>query len=228
MPLQQFTAIVEGQYVGDWLKHEADALRSREEHTILAGSGSDRVLTSGMILALSSVTGTAVAIADAGNTGDGVMGAITVSAGAKKGKYRLLFKSAAVDLGDFEIEDPDGLNVGRGTVASAFALGGLAFTLADGAADYIVGDGFDIDVDITVKKFIQQDRAATDFTEDAVALLLLDTTAPDGQDVKATLIVREAIISKDAITYPTSATAPEKVASLAQLSQFNILDRERA
>lgn len=228
MPLQQFAKIVEGQYVGDWLKHEADALRSRKEITLLAGSGSDRVLTSGMVLAVDTATGTAVATADAGNTGDGVMGAITVSAGAKQGKYRLLFKAEGANVGDFEIEDPNGLNIGRGIVAAAFSAGGLAFTLADGANDYDIGDGFDIDVDVTVEKYIQQDRSATDQKEDAVALLLIDTTAPENQDVQATAIVREAVISRDAITYPGSATAAEKVTTLAQLAQFRILDRERA
>ena len=33
-----------------------------------------------------------------------------------------------------------------GTVAVAYSFGGLAFTLADGSQDFIVGEGFDITV----------------------------------------------------------------------------------
>lgn len=44
------TPQTEGQYTGDWLRSEAQGSRSREEVTILAGSGSDRELTSGMVL----------------------------------------------------------------------------------------------------------------------------------------------------------------------------------
>lgn len=40
----------EGQYPSDWLKWEEDNFYSREEITILAGSGADRELTSGMVL----------------------------------------------------------------------------------------------------------------------------------------------------------------------------------
>lgn len=48
----QFSSLLqsEGLYPSDWLKREADNFYSREQVTILAGSGSDRVLTNGMVL----------------------------------------------------------------------------------------------------------------------------------------------------------------------------------
>jgi hypothetical protein len=80
------------------------------------------------------------------NTGDGVMGAITVTARTRTGRYKLRFIEPAANAGRFVVEDPSGVIIGTGTVAVAFSAGGLAFTLADGATDFVAGDGFFIDV----------------------------------------------------------------------------------
>ncbi len=86
------------------------------------------------------------ATAGGSNTGNGTMGTITVSAGAKPGTYSLVITEPGSNAGKFEVRDPDGEFVGTGTVASAFSGGGLAFTLADGATDFISGDYFTIAV----------------------------------------------------------------------------------
>jgi hypothetical protein len=96
--------------------------------------------------------GTAVAAAYAGNTGNGVMGAVTVSAGAKAGVYQLVVIEPGSNAGRFTVEDPDGDTIGVGTVGSAFSAGGLAFTLADGATDFVSGDGFTITTTFTADK----------------------------------------------------------------------------
>lgn len=90
--------------------------------------------------------GTAAAAAGSGNTGNGTMGSITVSAGAKKGVYQLVVVEPGTNAGVFELNDPDGVFVDNGTVGSAFSAGGLAFTLADGATDFVSGDSFAITV----------------------------------------------------------------------------------
>ena len=92
---------------------------------------------------------TAAAVAGSGNTGNGAMGAITVSAGAKRGVYTLEITAIAVNGGAFRVSDPDGVFVDDGRVAVAFSAGGLAFTLADGATDFVVGDTFAITVTYT-------------------------------------------------------------------------------
>ena len=91
----------------------------------------------------------AAATAFAGNTGNGAMGSITVSAGAKIGTYKLLITEPASNVGNFIVEDPDGVIIGQGDVAAAFSAGGLAFTLADGSTDFAAGDGFNIAVTAT-------------------------------------------------------------------------------
>ena len=80
-----------------------------------------------------------------GNTGNGVMGAITVSAACKIGTHKITIIEPGANVGTFVHEDPAGNQVSaRGVVASAYSGGGLAFTLADGATDFVAGDGFDI------------------------------------------------------------------------------------
>ena len=93
--------------------------------------------------------GTAAATAGSGNTGNGTMGSITVSAGAKRGTYQLVVIEPASNAGVFALYDPDGVFVDNGSVASAFSAGGLAFTLADGATDFVSGDSFSIAVTFT-------------------------------------------------------------------------------
>lgn len=88
------------------------------------------------------------AVANAGNTGTGTMGTPTITAGAKEGTYRVTIIAAATNAGTFEVEDPDGVPVGVGTVAVAFSHGGVAFTLSD-ATDFVVGDGFSFTVQPT-------------------------------------------------------------------------------
>lgn len=95
---------------------------------------------------LASVTLTASAAALGTNTGNGAMGAITVSAGARHGNYTLTIVEPGANVGTFVVTDPDGIQVGDGAVASAFSAGGLAFTLADGATDFVAGDSFTISV----------------------------------------------------------------------------------
>ncbi len=108
----------------------------------------------------------AASAAVAGNTGNGTMGAITVSTGAKLGVYKLTVIAAAANAGNFTVEDPQGITVDNGAVASAFSSGGLAFTLADGATDFAAGDQFTITVTAT---------GGTD-VGDFVGLSVMDTT----------------------------------------------------
>jgi hypothetical protein len=104
------------------------------------GSGDHGVVLGGTFAA------TASSAALGTNTGNGTMGAITVTAGAKQGNYVLTIIEPGANVGTFTVVDPDGVQIGDGAVASAFSAGGLAFTLADGATDFVAGDSFTITV----------------------------------------------------------------------------------
>jgi hypothetical protein len=199
---------------------------SREAITILAGSGAARPLTTGMVLG-KRVTGTAAATAGAGNTGDGAMGAITVSGAARRGRYKLLFLEPAADAGTFALFDPDGVLVLKGNVAVAFSAGGLAFTLADGPANFVAGDSFTIDVQVSAEKWLQLDVAAT--TGEAVAAGILgdDITAADAVDNAggAALVRGPAIVQAGELVWPAGISDANKANALLELSRLGIIAR---
>jgi hypothetical protein len=88
------------------------------------------------------------------NVGTGtITDAPAIAAGAKPGRYviQLLGTSSTAP---FRVEDPDGIVVGEGNVATEFVGGGLTFTIAN-AGTMTAGDLFYVDVTYTANgKFI--------------------------------------------------------------------------
>lgn len=110
----------------------------------------------GTILARKQVADAIVAAADVGNTGDGTVTLASVIAGdviPLVGAYNLECIVAVANGGTFKLEDPNGnildanlvLLAGAG-VATVFSIGGMTFTVTDGATDFIVGDKFSLTV----------------------------------------------------------------------------------
>ncbi len=91
---------------------------------------------------------TASAVADAGNTGNGVLTLANpaVDANAIGGDYRVIILDPVTNAGQFEVFDPFGNAVGKGVVGTPFA-NQVKFTIADGSTDFVAGDGFTIHVD---------------------------------------------------------------------------------
>lgn len=182
--------------LGDWLKWEQNNLYSRREITVLSGQN----LKSGTVLG-KVANGTASSAANAGNTGNGAMGAITVGAGAKPGVYRLTIIEPATNAGTFRVEDSDGVEIGTGNVAAAFNKGGLSFTLADGATDFVAGDGFTITVAAgSGKRKASPNAAQADGSEVVTGILLFDVDASSA-DAKGVEIYRDAIVSIAGLVY---------------------------
>jgi hypothetical protein len=89
----------------------------------------------------------AAGAAVAGNTGNGTITAAPAIVGApKEGVYMITFIAAAANSGTFQVEDPDGIIIDIGTVGVAWAKVPAAFTIADGATDFVVGDQFTVTV----------------------------------------------------------------------------------
>lgn len=203
----------------EFLLSEASGTRSRE-NVILAASQGD--LVAGTVLGKITKAGTASAAAFAGNTGTGTMGTITVGAGAKPGVYKLVIIEPATDAGKFTVEDPDGIIIGTGAVASAFSAGGLAFTLADGT-DFVAGDGFNITVAAGAGTYAVYDNTATNGAEIAVAVL-----AYPADDVAATqavtIIARDAEVKEDFLDWGAN-DAGGITAGTADLAAVGIIVR---
>lgn len=100
------------------------------------------------VLIAGGVALSAAAAARAGNTGNGaITAAPAVTGAADEGVYTLVAAEPGADGGVFRMEDPEGVFLGTVRVGVAATLGGVGpFTIADGAADFVAGDTFEIEV----------------------------------------------------------------------------------
>lgn len=188
------------------------------------GVGTYTVDTSQTAASTTITASAAVAAAYSGNTGNGAMGAITVSDGAKPGVYKLTITEPGTNVGNFVVEDPDGIVIGQGDVAAAFSAGGLAFTLADGSTDFAAGDGFTITVAAGDGQYAQYDNTATDGTGVAAGVLYaaaLDSTATQ----KAVIIARDAEVAGVHLTWDAANDAAAITAGKADLAALGIIVR---
>lgn len=211
-------AKTETKHAGEFIVSEAPGSRSRDEVTILSG----QVVGAGDVVG-KVFAGTAAAAAFSGNTGNGVMGAITVSGRAKAGVYKLSIIEPGTNIGTFEVSDPEGVLVGIGAVASAFSAGGLAFTLADGSTDFLAGDGFNITVTPTSEKYGLIDPEATNGLEVAAGIAFDAVDATSG-DLKGVIISRDAEVNENEIGM-SDADATEKAVIKRQLAALGIIVR---
>ncbi|MFP5515462.1 MAG: head decoration protein [Alphaproteobacteria bacterium] len=210
--------ISEGNRTGEFLLSEAQGYRSREQITLDVGA----VYAPGSVLGKVTV-GTATATAKVGNAGNGTLGAVTVGA-AKPGAYAVTFIEPATNAGSFQVEDPDGVNVGTGAVGTAFTGGGLTFTIADGATDFAAGDQFKITVAAGSGRFKLWNPANTDGSETAVAVLYAEVDATAGAQ-RGVGFVRDAEVNGQILTFFTGATDNQKAAAAAQLAASGIIVR---
>jgi len=213
------TTLTETFQDGGFIVSEQNKSLSREAITVLSGEN----LLAGTVLGAVDV-GSAAAAADAGNTGDGAMGAVTVGAGASPGVYTLTIVDPATNAGSFTFEDPAGVTVDSGTVAVAFAGGGLSFTLADGATDFVAGDIIRITVAAGTGKYREYDPTNTDGTETAVGILFADVDA-SAADASGVAIKRLAEVNESELVWFSGASAGQIVTGMAELALLTIIGR---
>ncbi len=221
---------------GDLVVHEYDRSFCRERRTILAGSGSARVLKAFMVFGLVSIASLAVVAAKAAgaSAANGVITGATVAAGTKPGVYTAVCIGAVANGGKFLFQDPDGIELGEVVVGTPFTLGGITATIADGSTDWAEGDQITYTVTATAAakdanglfKAVQVNASATDGSQNAAGLLIVDVTAPDGTDAKGSTWERgPMIVRAEEIVWPTGATDNQKAAWTAQLVALGILVR---
>lgn len=171
---------------------------------------------------IASPVGTAGAIV---GTGNGAMGAITMTSNKDLvvGTYIVKITKAAANAGDFVLLDPNGKVVGAGTIAVAFSQAGFAFTWADGATDFIVGDYITIAVTGTVKYKLVE-ATATDGTEVAKVVVVGDAT---GRALSTTPVVNTdttflvlyrgpCAVADAALSYGASVNTAGEIAALEE------------
>ena len=205
--------------LGDWLKWEEVNLFSRDEVVLGAGN-----LVTGAIIGRKAPAVTVTA--GAGNTGNGVMGTVTLGPAALPGNYVLTCITEASNAGVFSVVDPRGLPLPNLTVAVAYSGDHLNMTLADGGEDFDEGDTFTISV-ATSNEVGEFNPAASDGLQFAAGVLAFDTDAT-GAAAPAVVIARQAIVQRNLLVWKSGVTAPQKAVALAQLKTLGILAREGA
>lgn len=191
------TILQERNHTGEFLLSEANGNRSRDVGTVNATAGR---LDSGTVMAILTSANAGVVTADAGNTGNGVFGAVTVGNDAITGTYAVEITEAAAEGGTFIVTDPNGDVVGTGDVGVAFSAGGLSFTLADGATDFVVGDKWTVAVNAGLGEWVPyDDDGSNDGRRTASGILYTAVDATEA-DAQATFIVRDAEVAAARLT----------------------------
>lgn len=191
------TILQERNHTGEFLLSEANGNRSRDVGTVNATAGR---LDSGTVMAILTSANAGVVTADAGNTGNGVFGAVTVGNDAITGTYVVEITEAAAEGGTFAVLDPNGDAVGTGEVGVAFSAGGLSFTLADGATDFVVGDKWTVAVNAGLGEWVPyDDDGSNDGRRTASGILYTAVDATEA-DAQATFIVRDAEVAAARLT----------------------------
>lgn len=215
------TPLIERRHAGGYVVWDPDnGMISRSAIIIASGSG---LCGAGLVLG-AVLTGTAAAAALGTNVGNGAMGAIVVTGAAKPGDYKLIILEPAANAGAFIVEDPDGVEVGHGNVAAAFAAGGLSFTLADGTTDFAAGDSFTITVTGTVK-YGPYDPTANNGLQIAAAIMWSELVDATSADRKAVANVRGPIkVQAAELDWGANVTTNgHKATALTQLAKLGIL-----
>lgn len=177
----------------------------------LAGSVVGQVLTAGTVSAVGVPTGA---------------GVITIGAigpAARPGIYKLVCVAAAAGAGTFNYYAPDGslirqITVGGGAAANDHAV----VTIADGDPDFAAGDTFAFE--ITAGEFAALDLAGDDGTQIAAGVLHAGADATDAA-VAVVVVVRDAELKADGLTWPDAITDAQKAAATAQLAARGIVLR---
>lgn len=139
-------------------------------------------------------------------TGDGTIGAVTLGVDAMVGVYKLTGKTEAANGGTFQVEDPQGNLLPDLTVAVAYTGDHINLTVADGAADWDIGDIIHVTVAAGSGKIKKSVTTATDGSDVPVGILCnaVDATSSDlagtmyiGGDFNQEALVWDASYSTD-------------------------------
>lgn len=191
------TIKTEGVHAGEFLHSEANGSRSREEVVICAGSGR---LAAGTLIAVITAANALTPTAKPGNTGNGVIGSVTVSSAAASGVYTLKIVEAGANGGKFELLNAESYPIGEGVVGQPYNGNGLAFTLSDGSADFVVGDSFTLNVKANLGEYTAYDDDGTDDGRRAATGILFAPVDATLNDVRAVSVARDAEVVERLLT----------------------------
>jgi hypothetical protein len=217
-------AIPYGRGAGHFIASEANFWRSRDHVLITAG-----VLVAGTVLGQADpavAAGMLIPTARAGNTGNGVLTpdvTAPVAAGAKGGVYKAVVTTAATNGGTFTVSDPTDEVLGTVAVGATFN-NQVKFVIADGSADFVVGDTFFLTVTRQEGTYGILAPGGSGGIEKAGGILFDDVNA-SVLPQRAVAITREAEVDGAVLTWPAGITATQKATAISELLALGIVVR---
>lgn len=148
------------------------------------------------------------------NTGNGTIGALAAGAGVETGTYTLTATGATT----FTVATPEGVDLANATVGTAYANGGIGFTITAGSTAFVAGDRFTLTVLNSVGTFIPCVKTATDGSQTPVAILV-DYADPTSGPVQTGGYVMGEFNAR-AITYDSSWTPEQLTTALRPYGIF--------
>lgn len=224
------SAITETLHAGAFLVSEEENYYSRDQVVIESGQG---VLQAGTVLGQRVAGAASSAVKASGaNTGNGALtldATTPVLANATPGVYTVRCTVAGTNAATFRVSDPKGTVLGdtsfNGSGASASFADRIKFAIADGATDFIVGDGFDITVAAGSGKYIACPNTANDGSDVACAVLFGKVDATSADKV-AVAVKRVAQVRISDLSWSASVvSASSQAAKLAQLAAVGVIGR---
>lgn len=176
--------------LAEFVLTEASGQRSRE-NIVVTQTGT--AIKSGTLLTQAGDAGAGAFAMDAGATGNPTSGAIVIGAAAVPGVYGIQFTAAT----KFDVEDPNGVKIGNGTLGTAFNKAGVGFTLTAGATPAVAGDTAKITVAEGTGKYVPYTAAGAAGPADAVLYNYLPAKTGDSRAVG---FVRDCEVNRDALT----------------------------
>jgi hypothetical protein len=222
-------SLTEKLHASGFVISEGEGNISRDNGVLITGQN----LGAGAVLGKITLGAAVAAVKASGaNTGNGTLvmdGVTPILANAKVGIYTVRCVEAVGNGGKFVVTDPNGQQVGVAIIVAG--AGGaivfadqIKFTLTDGGADFIVGDGFDVTIAAGSGKFTAVAPAALDGSQVAAGVLV-DAVDATGADVACAVIARSAEVNSAELVWPGGITAPQKAAALAQLAAAQVIAR---
>lgn len=182
-------SLIETPKIVAFVLSEADGFLSRE-NAVVTQAGT--AVKSGALLAQVDAGAGTFAV-DAGATGNPTAGTVVIGAAAIPGVYAITFTAAT----KFDVEDPNGVAIGSGTLGVAFSKAGLGVTLTAGATPAVAGDRATITVAAGSGKYVPYTAGAA--AGPAAAVLYQSLPAATG-DVKAVVFTNDCEVNRALLT----------------------------
>lgn len=219
------TVLHEGRHPVAFIMSEADGDLSRENITI----GPEQDIEPGQLLGAKVIPAdaTADAVAAIGNTGNATIamdGTAPLTSKAKNGRY----KGIAITATTVRWEDPDGKEIGTSTHGTAFAKGGVKFTITAGGTASVAGDEFFIDVGVEAPgdlQYVAFDPDGTDGSETVRAIAMYPAKTGPGETTRISAFVRLGTVNGHELVLPEGITAAQTVQAYADLAQAHVVVR---